>query len=61
MRWSRRHKAHPPPSEGIEKAKVENEIAHQIDGHIDEILDNLAARMIANGLGKTIQRATGGH
>ena len=59
MRWTFRDKTETPQT-GIEKAEFENQMAHQIDGHVDEILDHLAARMIANHLGQTIQRAIGG-
>lgn len=60
MRWPFRHNAQAGQSEGMEQAKFHNEQAHQIDGHVDEILDHLSARMIANHLGQTIQRAVGG-
>lgn len=43
------------------QAKLENDMARQIDGHVDEIVGAMHARLLANHLGETIQRAAGGH
>ena len=60
MRWPFKYRRHVPDAKGIEEAKLALSIAQTLEASSTRQAAQLHQRMIANHLGPTIQRATGG-